>query len=229
MAGGAYLERSMPSSLRNRLSDLAASFSAAVLGAIRGSSLEELVVGSRGKAAGPSRPTPRMPVATPARAPAISASPAPRPGPRKGGRLPRRSAGDISNALDQIVGLLKQSASGLRAEQIREKLGLEAKELPRPLKEGVEAGRLSKVGQKRATTYFAVGAGGAEAGAKVAVRAAARRARSSSSAKGGKASAPGKTAKTAKPAKATRASARAVRAVAPKRKAKRKAVKASAR
>ena len=58
----------------------------------------------------------------------------------------------------EIVGLLSDNPAGLRAEQIRQKLGLQAKELPRPLKEGLEGGRLSKVGRKRATTYFA-GAG----------------------------------------------------------------------
>ena len=53
------------------------------------------------------------------------------------------------------MGLLGENPGGLRAEQIRQKLGLQAKELPRPLKEGLEGGRLSKVGRKRATTYFA--------------------------------------------------------------------------
>ncbi len=56
-----------------------------------------------------------------------------------------------------IVSLLKANPTGLRAEEIRAKLGLQAKELPRPLKEGLEAGSLSKTGQKRATTYFAGG------------------------------------------------------------------------
>jgi hypothetical protein len=37
---------------------------------------------------------------------------------------------------------------------------LQAKELPRPLKEALDTGRLSKAGQKRATTYFARGTGG---------------------------------------------------------------------
>jgi hypothetical protein len=91
---------------------------------------------------------------------------------RKAGRLPRRSAGDISQAVNQIVDLLKGNASGLRAEQIRQKLGLQAKELPRPLKEGLDGGLLSKVGQKRATTYFA---GGGSSARKVAASATTAR------------------------------------------------------
>jgi hypothetical protein len=144
----------MPSSLRNRLNDLAASFSAGVLDAIRGASLEELLSESPG---GKTRAPARSPVhaAVHAAAAAVvtgAAAPSRR---RNGGRLPRRSAGDISQAVENIVGLLGENPGGLRAEQIRQKLGLQAKELPRPLKEGLEGGRLSKVGRKRATTYFA--------------------------------------------------------------------------
>ena len=60
--------------------------------------------------------------------------------------------------IDAIVALLQKSAAGMRAEQIRESLQVEAKELPRPLADAVESGRITKSGQKRATTYF-VGSG----------------------------------------------------------------------
>jgi hypothetical protein len=136
----------MPSTLRNRLNDLAASFSAGVLDAIRGASLEQLLSESSG---GKSRASLRLPAA--GSAPASAAAPRR----RRSGRLPRRSAGDISQAVEKIIGLLSANPAGLRAEQIRQKLGIQAKELPRPLKEGLEDGRLSKVGRKRATTYFA--------------------------------------------------------------------------
>lgn len=62
--------------------------------------------------------------------------------------------------IESIVELLQKSAGGLRAEQIRSALGVEAKELPRPLADALSAGRLTKSGQKRATTYFASGSGG---------------------------------------------------------------------
>ncbi|WP_394847349.1 hypothetical protein LZC95_07775 [Pendulispora brunnea] len=53
------------------------------------------------------------------------------------------------------MNLLKAHAAGLRAEQIRAALGLEAKELPRPLKELLRSKKVKTKGQKRATTYFA--------------------------------------------------------------------------
>ena len=135
----------MPTSLRSRLNELASTFATSVLNAIRGSSVDELLVGSTGTGSrGVARATEQAP---PAR------------GRRRAGRLPRRSEGDIANVIEQIVGLLRQRKAGLRAEQIREELGLIAKELPRPLKEGLDAGRFHKSGQKRATTYFIKSAG----------------------------------------------------------------------
>jgi DNA-directed RNA polymerase specialized sigma subunit len=71
------------------------------------------------------------------------------------GRLPRRSADDIAQVLDSVTSLVKKHKEGLRAEQIREELGLQAKELPRVLKEGLSSRKLKSKGQKRATTYFA--------------------------------------------------------------------------
>ena len=62
--------------------------------------------------------------------------------------------------VESIVDLLARSADGLRAEQIRESLDVEAKELPRPLAEAISSGRITKSGQKRATTYYAGKAGG---------------------------------------------------------------------
>ena len=44
--------------------------------------------------------------------------------------------------------------SGLRAEQIRAQLGLQAKEMPRVLREGVASKKLKSKGQKRSTTYY---------------------------------------------------------------------------
>ena len=68
--------------------------------------------------------------------------------------------------VENIVSLLQKSPEGLRAEQIREALGVQAKELPRPLADGLSEGRISKSGQKRATTYFAGGKAGEAGGAK---------------------------------------------------------------
>jgi hypothetical protein len=145
----------MATSLRSRLGDLASTFSASVVAAIRESSIEELFAQSVTRSPSSQRAAPT--------------------GPRSGGRLARRSEGDIAALIDQIVELLRQHPKGLRAEEIRAALGLESKEMPRPIKEGLEAGRFTRSGHKRATTYLAKGAKRASAGkrrkrAKAAVR-----------------------------------------------------------
>jgi hypothetical protein len=125
--------------LRSQLTDLAQSFADAVMAALRSAPLEEVLSGRS------------------ARSPRRAAndgedrtSPARR---GKPGRLPRRSAEDITKALDLVVKLVKPQP--LRAEQIRTKLGLDVREMPRILKEGVSKKRLKAKGQKRATTYSA--------------------------------------------------------------------------
>jgi hypothetical protein len=129
--------------LRASLEQLAQSFAAAVLEAIRTVPLEDLLSEGGG--------TPRAP-----RAGSPRASPSAQPtGRRGGGRLPRRSQADIAKALDQVLALLKTKKTGLRAEQIRVALGVQSKELPRILKTGVASKKLRTKGQKRATTYSA--------------------------------------------------------------------------
>lgn len=153
------------SSLRSTLTDLAQTFAANVLEAIRQMSLDEILAETQGGGAvGGGRGGPRARVA-------LEVGAAGRTGRKKavgGGRLSRRSADDIAAIVDDIVGLLEKHSEGLRAEQIRAQLGLEAKELPRPLADALAAKRISKKGQKRATTYFAGGGrpAKAEGGAK---------------------------------------------------------------
>ncbi|MDB4946848.1 MAG: hypothetical protein JWP97_6382 [Labilithrix sp.] len=177
------------SNLRTTIEALASQFATSVLDALRSASIDELVAVAGGAAAsasasssasgsgsarrGPGRP--RRASSAGAESPSASSSSsnsggggssgAGRAAKRgRGGRLGRRSAGDISQMIDSIVSALAKSAAGLRAEQIRETLGVEAKELPRPLAEALEAGRITKSGQKRATTYFAAGSGGGSTG-----------------------------------------------------------------
>lgn len=120
------------SKLRSKIEALASAFAGELLAAVKAASFEEVagLGGWRARAAG----------AAPRRA--------------AGGKRRRRSRSDILAALDDIVRVVSASAKGLRAEQIREKLGLESKEMPRVLKEGLRARRLTKKGAKRATTYF---------------------------------------------------------------------------
>jgi hypothetical protein len=133
----------MPNSLRSTLAELADSFAQAVLEVVRTVSLAEL--GAEGGAAPRAAPRGARP----------GGSAAGRPHPSPSGRLPRRSAADIAQLLDRVVALVRKHKGGLRAEQIRSELGLEAKELPRVLKEGLGAKKLKSKGWKRATTYHA--------------------------------------------------------------------------
>lgn len=73
---------------------------------------------------------------------------------RKGGRLARRSVDDITTTIDAIVALVKKHPQGLRSEEIRATLGLDRRELPRPLADGLRSGALTKKGEKRATIYL---------------------------------------------------------------------------
>jgi len=129
--------------LRSQLDALASSFANAVVDAIRGASLQELLATGGKRADAPRR------AAVAAAPPARSASKSTRTG-----RLKRRSADDIGKILDDVVSLVKSKKDGLRAEEIRSELGLQSKELPRVLKEGLTSKRLRKSGQKRATIYF---------------------------------------------------------------------------
>jgi hypothetical protein len=182
----------MASTLRSTLQDLASSFASSVLDAIRGASLEEILGESDGgRASRSSGRAASLESATPSRRGAPAAPAAPASSRRRGGRLARRSADDIGAMVERIVELLTNSSEGLRAEQIRDALGVEAKELPRPLAEALASKRIIKSGQKRATTYFARGAAKAGRGG---------------SAKGGRG--PGRKAAGRKPAAKGRRAAR---------------------
>lgn len=130
------------SNLHSQLASLAGSFASAVLEAIKGASLEELISESR------------TPTAKARREPAANGAPRPARA-RTSGRLRRRSPDDIAKALEKVVVLLRRHKQGQRAEQIRQQLGMQAKEMPRVLKEGLAKKQLKSKGQKRATTYFA--------------------------------------------------------------------------
>jgi hypothetical protein len=142
----------MPNSLRSALDSLAKSFAESVLDAIHGASLDELVAENRGASRrGPGRSS--------AQAAGGGGQPDPLKAPiakkTKGGRLARRSPEEIAKALDLVAKLLKTHPKGLRAEEIRKAFGLDAREMPRILKQGLAKKKLKSRGQKRATTYSA--------------------------------------------------------------------------
>lgn len=126
----------MPTSLRSHLNDLAESFTDGVLAAIRTASLEDLQTESGGRRrrgdGGGGQPDPL----------------------RKGGRLARRTQAQIEATLAKVVAAVRATrGKGLRAEEIRKQLGLDVREVPRVLKEGLRAKKLKAKGRKRATVY----------------------------------------------------------------------------
>ena len=133
------------STLHAALRELASSFSAQVMDAIRRASLEELVqegsAGPRQPRRGRGRPRATNPRVNAAR--------------NASGRLARRTPEEIGKAVDKIVLLVKTHKDGMRAEDLRKTLGLQPKEMPRILKDGLSRKKLKAKGQKRATTYFA--------------------------------------------------------------------------
>jgi hypothetical protein len=158
------------SNLRSTIESLATQFASSVLDALRSASIDELAdVAGRNGGGRRGRAAQRVEGES-------AAAGAPRRRGR-GGRLGRRSAGDISRMVESIVGLLTKNAEGLRAEQIRESLGVEPKELPRPLAEAISSGLITKSGQKRATTYFAGSGASGSATPKRRGRPAGRRAK----------------------------------------------------
>jgi len=140
------------STLRSQLNALASSFAEQVIAAIRGGSLNDLVASGGGTSTGNHRPA-RKVAGGGGQPDPLSVPPSPKTG--KNGRLARRSDDEIAATLNKIVLLVKTQKAGLRAEEIRTKLGLQAKEMPRILKEGLSKKKLSSKGQRRATTYFA--------------------------------------------------------------------------
>ena len=131
-------------SLHQQINALAAEFAHSLLRAVRGASLEDILRETHaGHSAhsGATRTAPRH----------ATRAPTPR---RARGRLRRRSETDIQHVVDRIVSLLHSNKKGLRAEQIRAKLGIQRRELPRPLHEALSKKLVSKKGKKRATTYF---------------------------------------------------------------------------
>jgi hypothetical protein len=125
--------------IQSQLQDIASSFAVAVLQAVRTASLQELQDSVRGNARNGRVSTS---VDAPAHKPAAP-------------RLSRRSQEDIAKQLARVVTLVKGHKGGVRAEQIRHELGMQSKEMPRILKEGLSSKALKSKGQKRATTYFA--------------------------------------------------------------------------
>lgn len=137
-------------SLRSAIESLASDFAKNILGILRGMSIDQ-IVGETKLGAHRRRATQEVPAAKGGTTRKRGAK----------GRLARRSAEDLASVSSNIVALLGEHPKGLRSEEMKEKLGLDARELARPLADALRSGAVSKRGQKRATTYFL---GGRKAG-----------------------------------------------------------------
>jgi hypothetical protein len=135
--------------LRSQLDTLAATFAKEIIAVLQWASLQDLASSGGGSVVGNGRPV-RIVAGG-------GGQPDPLSVPNKGkpGRLRRRSEEDIQAGLNKIVLLVKTHKEGMRAEEIRSKLGMLPKEMPRILKEGIAKKKLTSKGNKRATTYFA--------------------------------------------------------------------------
>ena len=134
--------------LRSTLDALVSSFASAVLNAIRGASLQDLLAETGGAPRrGPGRPPGSTTKSTPTAGRASA--------PKRKGRLARRSPEDIAKALGTIVSLLKGKRNGMRSEEIQKALQLDKRELPRVLTEGLKSKKLRSKGQKRGRAYYA--------------------------------------------------------------------------
>ena len=139
-------------SLHRRISELATSFAASVVAAIESASLHELhSFAADAAAAAPARRGPGRPPKDAAGKTTTAASPKLRRV-RKG---VRRSASDLQETLDAIVGAIQKTQNGMRSEHIQKALGLGKKEVSRPLGLGLANQLLKKKGVKRSTTYYA--------------------------------------------------------------------------
>ena len=176
--------------LDSQVKQLAQSFAAAVVAAIRSASIQDIIAeGSRKPTLaplakrGPGRPRkivagavapleapkrgpgrPRK-VTTVAAAPALVAKPTAKPAAKaaakpaaktgKGGRLGRRSPADIDQVIGLVVKALGDHKTGLRSEQLQKTLKLSKKEIVGPIAQALASKKISKKGERRATTYFA--------------------------------------------------------------------------
>lgn len=149
--------RPMAKDFRSEVRAIAASFADqladAIVNLVRASSIVE-VLGSG--ASGGSAPRGKAAAASSAASPSKAASKALAPKRAgRGGKRVRRSASDIDSAVEAIVSTLKGAKEGLRAEQIRERTGAARKDLPLAIKKALADKKITKKGEKRATTYFA--------------------------------------------------------------------------
>ncbi len=139
----------MNATLQDKITEIVAAASEEIVRLVRESSMSEVF--SYPNSAPVARVAP--PAAKPFRQAKPDTAPSkPRPGPT--GRV-RRSPDQLNKDMNAIVALVAKHPTGLRSEQIKQKLGLATKDVPRPIAAALEQKLLKKKGEKRSTTYYA--------------------------------------------------------------------------
>jgi len=154
-----------PTDIRSRIEAAAAKFTDEIVAAFAESF--SAVASELSSKAAPVKAKAAPVAAKPAKkaaAPAPVAKPAKKVVGKRGGKAPekallaptgRRSPEELSKTADLIVGLLaSHKKEGLRIEQIKKQLGTKTSVLTRPIQKLLSEGKIKKVGEKRATTYF---------------------------------------------------------------------------
>ena len=137
----------MSNSLQFTISDLATQFAEQLLNQIRGLSLQEILALSNGSASAPAKRGPGRPPKKLAANGSKAAASKPRASSNGG-------AGGVAS-VEQVVAVLKKYPGGLRSEHLRSELGLQRVETQRVVAAALSAKKISKKGERRATTYFA--------------------------------------------------------------------------
>lgn len=153
-----------PTDIRSRIEAAALKFTDEVVAAFAesfsavASELSAKAPAVKAKAAPVARPAARKPVAPVAAAKPVKKVAGKRgKAPEKALLAPtgRRSPEELAKTADMIVSLLAgHKKEGLRIEQIKKQLGTKTSVLTRPIQKLLSEGKIRKVGEKRATTYF---------------------------------------------------------------------------
>jgi hypothetical protein len=130
----------MPNTLRSQISELATSLVESILATARSVPLEEFWVEPRG-----ARHEADLNIGVVSDRRTVVDSSA------DGARSKQATA----KTLELVVLLLRGQPGGMRAEYLRKKLGVSKPEITRALKQGLDAKKLVRKGERRATTYFA--------------------------------------------------------------------------
>jgi hypothetical protein len=134
----------MSNAFRSHLSDLTASLVDAILLAARSATLDELIAEPHRGAVELHR---------------NAGQPPPQWAGESTGQPPRRPADEVAKTLELVFLFLRGQKDGLRSEQLQRRLGVSKQLMSRVLDLGLASTKLTRKGQRRATTYSAATAG----------------------------------------------------------------------